>query len=193
MRKSSFFVLEGVDGVGKTTVARKISALKGWSYVSTPSAELKQRRSMSLRDDNGFLNLVFYLEAVVDTSARVKKRGKKNIICDRFFPTLVVDAYERKMPGVLRILENISLEKPTLSIHLYADYKTVKKRLKMRSHLTRDEKRLLVNRRFFDSMVSDFRELCDVEIDTSNQTVEQSVNEVLRLVSSPRVIRVVRR
>lgn len=79
-------VVEGVDSVGKTTLARRLEAELGYSYLYTPQAPLSTIRGMV--EEMGDINTRFfyYLSAVVAVQPQLKEMlaSGKRVVIDRY-------------------------------------------------------------------------------------------------------------
>jgi len=79
-------VVEGVDSVGKTTLARRIEAELGYSYLYTPQVPLNTIREMV--EEMGDINTRFfyYLSAVVAVQPQLKEMiaSGKRVVVDRY-------------------------------------------------------------------------------------------------------------
>ncbi len=79
-------VVEGVDSVGKTTLARRLEAELGYSYLYTPQVPLNTIREMV--EEMGDINTRFfyYLSAVVAVQPQLKEMiaSGKRVVVDRY-------------------------------------------------------------------------------------------------------------
>lgn len=99
-----FVAIDGIDGCGKTTVAREIAQRYGAIYFHTPSDDIKSFMApdgQSLRD---FVDLdaevyerfLFYLWSVAHASRLIEGLlYHSNVVCDRYWASTV--AYHRAM------------------------------------------------------------------------------------------------
>jgi len=80
-----FLVFEGVDGSGKTTIAKRISKEINASYVRTPGQGYEGIRGYI---DNGTppeAKLLYYLSSVFDASSQIKRQLPHTpVVCDRY-------------------------------------------------------------------------------------------------------------
>jgi dTMP kinase len=106
--RNRFVVIEGVDGVGKTTVAKKIAERLGGVYVKTPLdiiedfvASKSPSSNVSLRyhidsyaHSSPRTRFLFYLYCVSEAAHHINKLLKtSDVICDRFLASSI--AYHR--------------------------------------------------------------------------------------------------
>lgn len=84
----NFYALEGLDGVGKTTV-RKTLGEHGYVVLKTPPSSFPIRREKydGLNTNSRF---VFYLAGVIMSGNEAKKLSKtKPVVCDRYLLTTI--------------------------------------------------------------------------------------------------------
>ena len=91
---NEFIVFEGVDGSGKTTIARELAQQMGGIYMKTPGKSFEPAREYI---DNGAATdakLFFYLSSVFDASAQIQTTLESHpVVCDRYiFSTIVPHA-----------------------------------------------------------------------------------------------------
>lgn len=80
-----FFVLEGPDGVGKTTIAKKLGERLSAAYVKTPGEGYKDARDYIDNGTSPDAKLFFYLSSVFDASHRIGEAlGRQSVVCDRY-------------------------------------------------------------------------------------------------------------
>jgi len=171
------YVIEGVDGCGKTTICKKLAKIKGWKYISTPSEKIKiNLKKIELSKDE-YLGFVYLLYAIFNTSHIIKKCRKK-IICDRYYPTIISYSKALNFKQNFVILEKLPIVKPTKIFHIYVDYKVIKERLLKKKNLNLDELRLIKDRKFYDSLIKEYRKLCDIEINATDLAINQVIKKI---------------
>ncbi len=169
-----FYVLEGVDGVGKTTICKRIAELKKWSYASTPPKNF----FMKEKQDSKW-NILRFMLGMAETTEHIRKKlGKKTVICDRHFPTLIVDGKELGID-----LSNFGKNclKPDKIIHLYTDYETLLERIAARKKMNNSEKRLISDKKYFESMIKSYRKICNAELNNSNLSTDETAEKILKM------------
>lgn len=122
----TFVVIEGLDFVGKTTLARELAKRTGWIYYKTPPEPFVRRcTTLSREDVNGCF--LFFMESMAYASLEIKKlrQGGIGIVADRWIWTTL--AYHFARSDDLRVRwENSWLDlvggdiaRPDLSILLH--------------------------------------------------------------------------
>jgi len=84
--KGKFIVFEGLDGVGKTTIAKTIGSRKGWVYYRTPPpAFFKECIGLDIRTQTE-RRFYKFIECLVQSSAEIKKIISQgtNVAVDRW-------------------------------------------------------------------------------------------------------------
>lgn len=85
--KGRYLTIDGVDGVGKTTVCRKIEQITGWSILHSPSSPFSDKgiREAVDRDCDGVTRAMFYRTAVQHDARWITERlcAGQNVVSDR--------------------------------------------------------------------------------------------------------------
>lgn len=83
MGRSEFYVLESLDGVGKTTIVNLMSE-RGARILSTPPSMLKKFRPFFEYQDLR-LRFLYYLTGVIIAGKQARNlQGQASVICDRY-------------------------------------------------------------------------------------------------------------
>lgn len=121
---NDFFVLEGVDAAGKSSIGKSLAGQIGGVYVKTPGEQYKAVRA---HIDNGTpieTKLLFYLSTVVDASAEIGRTLQTQpVVCDRYIWSTLIphSAYHGEDLGELeRIWQPFSnrITQPTNTVLL---------------------------------------------------------------------------
>ena len=161
-------VVEGIDCSGKTSVCKRIAG-DDWVYVKTPP-----KKNKALDEENELSN---YLKGLLSNGALIREKiEEKNIICDRYLATFIVDSEQVGKKVDFGLLKK--LPKPDIIIHLVSSYENVVARLESQESLSDWERRLLGDKKLYESVKERFRDLCDIEIE-NNYDLDATVEEVI--------------
>ncbi|MDO6505539.1 deoxynucleoside kinase [Colwellia sp. 4_MG-2023] len=84
-----FIVIEGLDGVGKSTITQALAETIDAEVLSTPGKQFKKIREQleSIYQDNHQARQLFYMSTVVSVSEQVRElvNKGKNVIVDRYW------------------------------------------------------------------------------------------------------------
>ena len=151
-----FTVLEGLDGVGKSTTAAAFSKLSGAIVMHTPDQRLNDVRpifdSASLTTRDAFYNAANHL-----VSDQVREAIKSaDVVVDRYAPSTIAAAYAHGLIDSEDILDtnqdrlwDDGLLIPDMVVHLHLDESERVRRMTSRGQdLNRDEKLLMNNNAF---------------------------------------------
>ena len=181
--------VEGIDGAGKTSVAKKLSEKLGFTFVEkalksafsiSKEVYISLRESLKsyTKEDPNAMAIFFLLNnAVCNVSG-------ENIIADRYIMTnYFFYGNEKNKPLYTAFLDVTG--KPKYTVVLTADNNTLIKRIKSRGLSKSDEEKELrkVNRKIhFDDKVVPFLEENDLNyivVDTSKLSADETTNIIL--------------
>lgn len=173
---SFFIVLEGLDGVGKSTLARRYAQQYGHQLMTTPGAEL-----LPLRTDiiNGLGNsqsakALFYAAVVQAEGEKAREfiQQGQAVIMDRYRASTIAYAHER---GVTLDLTSILTQAyaPHLSILLTLNEDERQQRLHKRGTTAEDIETL--NPDFRSSVLTRLQSMCDIELDLTQASEAEAV------------------
>lgn len=143
MSKGRFFVIEGVDGVGKSTLAARLAAhLPGAVLEREPTPEpIGQLISSVLRqqfvlDDPMALQMLFAADRL-EHSARIQKilASGNDVVCDRYDLSSITHAVALLGTDVLDWVRQINSRavRPNVTIVLHLPFEVCAARLALRS------------------------------------------------------------
>ena len=85
IKKPIFITIEGVDGTGKSTVAKLLASSIDAILISTPSQHLKEQRIAIENSDIQSQKFDFYTKAIIEQQAEIKfLLESSSIVCDRY-------------------------------------------------------------------------------------------------------------
>lgn len=177
-----FVSIEGVDGVGKTTVAKLLAADGAYHYHKSPSGVFAQLRGEIDLHATPLERYCFYRLAVQSDSAQIAQLLQStSVVCDRYKATTA--AYHFAMdPRIRQIHEESTLLVPHFSFLLEARSDVRKDRMIKRATITSDTA-LERNSALLDRVNEVFRTFGLISIDTSDTTTEEVVAVIKRIVA----------
>lgn len=195
-RKHMFIVIEGVDGVGKTSVARELAAQLGAVYFRTPSDTLESfqmaatfQSGLPLRqyaDQQAYcdpkVRFAFYVFAVIEASVHVERLLQhSSVVCDRFLSSTL--AYHRVLAPELATADVSWAQtiKPDLEILLDINDEHLHLQ-RLRSRTPRSDRLLERNFRFLQLVRHEFHRLDLITLDTSYEGVSQVVAKIKSMI-----------
>lgn len=179
-----FVVLEGIDGVGKSTVTLLVSKLLGFVPYATPPREYMERRKEIDLEGSPREKFAFFRDGVVAASAEIQSllSSGVSVICDRYWMTTYV---YHKVIGVAVVVEEFAaLVQPDLTILLTATPEHQLQRLIERGMSVNDTQMVPKNaqlRKEYDALFG--KELfINKIISTDHRPVEQVAAQVARAI-----------
>ncbi|SRR5690554_3258811 len=179
--------IEGMDGVGKTTICEMLAEQLGYQFVEKPlhylfdkDGQINEYQTIT-KEVNKSCNRTFTAWYHGLNNIYLYERFKnENIVTDRH----VVSNYcwsgtEDNKDIYDLILKKIG--KPYLTIILYANEKTILNRLKNRNIKDKDIKRVHLSEKVYERMIY-FCEINDFDyyvVDTSNKTPEKIIEDIM--------------
>lgn len=146
MRKNNLIVLEGIDGVGKSTIAQELRGLlsrKGIPVILYEKVEKKYRKFDRLKPFIKSTSIatshLFYLSSSSYKSEIIRKLLKRHwVICDRY--AYSTEAYHRAKGSKIRLpMEKLGILKPDFAFLITLDEKIRRRRLKKRGKFDKDD------------------------------------------------------
>lgn len=194
MPRHKLWVLEGLDGVGKTVVAQSLAARLGGSYYKTPPAIINEFELQSgvnsgrigLRDyvDKSTSVNTRYLFYLMCMSVAAEEIGAllqtMPVVCDRYYYSTI--AYHCALNSQLHGFrtELLDFPKPDHAFLLTLDEPSRKQRM-LDSELSHNDKLWLGNAALIDLLIEEYRRFHLVEICRSSMSVDETVAEILAI------------
>lgn len=130
--RGRLIVVEGLDGVGKSTLSRGLAAALGAEWRTTPSPALRQHR---VAFDDAYRSVpaasqLFYAATVVHaaTEAEAVRRAGRDVVFDRYWCT--TRAYARAAGSPLD-LEEVEHALPAADVTLLVDLEESERRARL--------------------------------------------------------------
>ena len=199
LSQSRFLVIEGCNGVGKSTITDYLSARTGASTFHYPPEFVSFRRDMDLDESVAPLpRLVYYLAATLHLSDLVRAQLKQShVVCDRYLASplsLMIGESAIKEAKACRLMEPFVsyLCMPDLTLLLTAEHAVASARIYERSlksgMLTPVARRMLESEGFFHKRENASRRLAMrlgpvVELDTTDLSPEEMCNSAWSLLA----------
>ena len=190
--QSRFLVIEGCNGVGKSTIEKYLSARVGASTFHYPPEFVSFRREVRLDECVAPLpRLVYYLAASLHLSDLVRTQlTQSHVICDRSLASplsLMIAESAIEETEACRLMKPFAsyLRMPDLTLLLTAEHAVASARIHNRSRdsgmLTPVARRMLESEEFFHKRENACRQFAMrlgpvMELDTTNLSPEEMCN-----------------
>ena len=190
--QSRFLVIEGCNGVGKSTIEKYLTARIGASTFHYPPEFVSFRREVRLDECVAPLpRLVYYLAASLHLSDLVRAQlTQSHVICDRYLASplsLMIAESAIEETEACRLMKPFAsyLRMPDLTLLLTAEHAVASARIHNRSRdsgmLTPVARRMLESKEFFHKRENACRQFAMrlgpvMELDTTNLSPEEMCN-----------------
>lgn len=177
-----FISIEGVDGVGKTTVAKLLAADGSFQYYKSPGGPFAQlRKEVDVRATSLERYCFYRLATQFDSMEIERLLIKDSVVCDRFIASTA--AYHITMDARIRVIHNdAGLLKPHFAFLLGARSEIRDKRILERAKALSDNK-LERNSAFLDRVAKTFMSFNLVYLDTSDITAEEVTTIIKQIIT----------
>lgn len=185
-RRGRLVVVEGLDGVGKTTLATSLAQRTGATFLTTPSAPLRALRDrLEAELSSADSRQLFYALSVLEVSEHMKERLARgeDLILDRYWlSTLAYGALRATRLGLLEV--EALLQPADLTLLLHASTEERRRRLAQRGLSAADRASLdpaaeaLVEEHFRRGLALPIAGLVR-QIDVTHDTPESALARVL--------------
>lgn len=177
---NKLILFEGVDAVGKTTLAKILSKRLGAFYIKNPPLELEPMRR-EIDEKSPEERTRFFLKGNEITSKLAEENLKQStVVMDRYFYSSL--AFYLSATGEGLYFEN-NLIKPDLIILLTCDLDESERRLKSRSNLFKHENIdfIKIEAKSFEKILLKLSNV--IRLDTTSKDPELLVDELIKLIN----------
>lgn len=197
---TKFLVIEGCNGVGKSTIAEYLSGRAGASSFHYPPEFVSFRRDVHLDECLAPLpRLAYYLAATLHLSDLVRAQlTQSHVVCDRYLASplsLMIGESAIEETEARRLMQPFEsyLCMPDLTLLLTAEHAAASARINNRSlksgMLTPVARRMVESEEFFHKRENASRRIAMslgpvVELDTTNLSSEEVCNSTWSLLAS---------
>ena len=115
---SDLIVVEGLDGFGKTTVAKAVAERMGATYIKADHCQFKSLPPEVVQQMHPMRRFLFYLSGYSDVSETVRQADDVTFVTDRYTTSMCV--YNGKLAGkeLQDLITEFDLVEPTHVFHL---------------------------------------------------------------------------
>jgi len=196
--RTKFLVIEGCNGVGKSTIVEYLCARVGASTFHYPPEFVSFRHDVHLDELAPLPRLAYYLAATLHLSDLVRAQlTQSHVVCDRYLASplsLMIGESAIEETEAFRLMEPFLsyLCMPDLTLLLTAEHAVASARINKRSiesgKLTPVARRMRESEEFFHKRQDASRRLAMslgpiVELDTTNLTPEEMCNSAWSLLA----------
>lgn len=176
-----FISIDGVDGIGKTTVAELFAADGSFRCYKSPSGPFAQLRKEIDAHATPLERYCFYRLATQFDSKQINQLLEtSSVVCDRYIASTA--AYHIAMDARIRVIhDETGLLRPHFAFLLGARSEIRDKRLLERAKISSDIE-IERNSSFLDRVAGIFMLLDLIHIDTSDMTAEEVVMAIRRII-----------
>lgn len=180
--KHVFISLDGVDGVGKTTVAKILAIDESFRYHKSPAGPFAQLRKEVDAHANPLERYCFYRLATQFDSVHISQLLKtSSVVCDRYIASTA--AYHIAMDARIRVIHNdAGLLKPHFAFLLGARSEVRDKRILERAKVLSDLK-LEGNSALLDRVAEIFMSFGLLYVDTNDMTAKEVATKIKRIIA----------
>lgn len=179
--------IEGIDGSGKTTIAKKLATKLNFNYINFPTNSFKNIKRFlkgkeKISKENQFL--LFLTDIAINTIYT------KNCVLDRYvYSTLAYQNDLFSLEEAKTLFEKLKLKKPDYVIYLDVDIEVALNRINKR----KKKKSVFENTEFLKKVKKEYEIMYEnqffvfnrwVKINTNGKNVNQILDEIMKEINS---------
>lgn len=184
---SGFVAIEGLDGVGKSTVVKALAALFSGHAMSTPGSVLHEVRPAVLQAfaENELAKALFYTASVSSQGRQARQLADSGnwVFMDRYWASTLAYAQARGVSADLATLSN-ALVQPDLTVLLVLDEAERQARLMARGATEEDMETL--DPAFRQCVLTALQARASLVVDISGLAMEEAAARVVSAIYASR-------
>ena len=185
MPNNMFITVEGVDGVGKSTISRKLADLVAGVRICTPSERFSDSRRFIERDKSREDKFNFYTECIIRQQDEISRLlENSSVVCDRYIHSTFAYQWSLDVELPERINDYFKeIRVPDFSFLLIADDVVCRQRV-----LDREKSNGIINKadHAFDvinTASQRFMKMSElIKIDTNRKELNKICEEMMNLI-----------
>jgi dTMP kinase len=174
-----FIAVEGLDGVGKSTVVQQLAGCFSGHAMSTPGAALRECRQAVLHAfaEDELAKALFYTASVSSQGRQARKKAERGewVFMDRYWASTFAYAKARGVTAEIETL-SLSLIQPDLTVLLLLNESERQRRLHARGATVEDMETL--NPIFRQCVLDELQARANLVIDITGLNVAEVANSV---------------
>lgn len=184
-KRAKFVVLEGLDGVGKTTLASGLAEHYRGVHMDTPGERFTDIRSTvltALEEDQ--LGRALFYAATVSAQGRKARQiisSGQSVIMDRYWASTIAYAKAR---GVTANLDPLTLEFECPDVVVLITLDEQHRRTRLRKRGMTDEDHETLDSSFNQLVISELTSRCSVQVDVSGLDKDAAVVHVAHAIDT---------
>ena len=183
--------IEGIDGSGKTTIAKELASALSGTYIATPPSPFKIHQDFFEEKERAVLSRFFYyIGSLWESWKEIEAESRtKIVVLDRYllstniYHQTLVNSNDIEYKYIIQDTMN-SGAPPNADINIVLDVseKIAIERLKNKKQKVFDEQ-LEQNRDLQKKLAEKFRNYSDVVINTDKKSINEIVNECIQIIN----------
>lgn len=186
-----YVVLEGVHGIGKTTICKELTKKKEFEYIPEirdallPPPVLGPKSREKLRSQIWFLRQLVLKNQKINSKSGIiiSDRGSTSILV---YSKVLLDDYDFEL--IKTLIENLNLKEPDLEIILWAPEEVIMKRIEGRMRESKkkwgedDLRYLMLVNSEFKKYYEGFKDVKPLHLVDASGTVEETCRQIENII-----------